>query len=76
MTGDDYNKILAVTTAGYMSMKIISFHRLTELLQQHGCRSAPSRDRDPKDRASPLVPVHGRYLGCHDNISSFSVQPC
>jgi ACS family pantothenate transporter-like MFS transporter len=74
MTGDDYNKILAVTTAGYVSMTIPSFDHLANSLQQHGSRPAPSRDRDSEDRASPLVPVHGCCLGDPNSTPSSSVQ--
>jgi hypothetical protein len=76
MTGDDYNKVLAVTTAGYVVMETIPFDPLTELLQQHGCWSTASWDRDPKDCASPLVPVHGRRLGHSDSISASLVESC
>jgi hypothetical protein len=76
MTGDDYNKVLAVTTAGYMFMETIPFDHLADVPQQHGGRSAPSWDCDPKDRASSLVPVYGRHLGYPNSILSFLPQPC
>lgn len=71
MTGNDYNKVLAVTTAGCVyPMNINTFDPKLTCNVKHGHRPTTTRSCNPEGCTSHLVPIYGRRVGWSDGIST------